>query len=911
MNDPKSLPPKPWHCLAIADTAAEVGANLEAGLNSEEVAKRQEQFGLNRLESKGGTHPIIRFLEQFNQPLLYILIIAGGIKFGLEGWQSANGWVIWAVVLINAIVSFIQETKAENAIAALSSSIETEATVYRNGEKNKVPSSEIVPGDIVFIASGDKIPADLRLVETKNLQVNESALTGESTAVEKRPDPVEENASLGDRKSMGYAGSFVTAGQGRGIVIATAKNTETGRISQLMENQNNLITPLTRKFSKFSRQLLYIILGVAALTLVVGLGYGQSLNEVFEATIALAVSAIPEGLPAVVTVALAIGVSRMANRHAIIRKLPAVETLGSATVICSDKTGTLTENQMTVQQIYVGGENYQVSGSGYTPEGEISSADQAINLADHPMLIECLQGGMLCNDSHLIQEENTWKIVGDPTEGALIVSARKAGFTLAELEAEMPRQDVIPFESEYQYMATLHESSDRQQLVIYVKGSVEAIVSRCDQMLDSDGQVIPVDAAEIHQQAETMAASGLRVLAIAKKPTQQTTLDHEDIAQGLEFLGLQGMIDPPRQEAIRAVAACKNAGIRVKMITGDHIITASAIASQMRLKRSGRVIAFTGEDLSQMDQQEFIKAAEDGVVFARVAPEQKLRLVEALQSRGDIVAMTGDGVNDAPALKQADIGVAMGQTGTEVAKEASDMVLTDDNFASIEAAVEEGRTVYRNLIKAIAFILPVNGGESMTIVISVLLNRLLPILSLQVLWLNMINSIAMTVPLAFEPKSKQVMEQPPLSPNRPLLNKPLLLRILLISVFNWVLIFGMFEWARMTTEEDAIARTMAIQALVFGRVFYLISLSQIGETISSKLRGKDTEIAEVPVIWIGIAVTMVLQVLFSQVGFMNTLFSTAPLDLQQWLTCFLAGLPMIIVAAIANRIDPPNQLAQN
>lgn len=475
---------------------------------------------------------------------------------------------------------------------------------------------------------------------------------------------------------------------------------------------------------------------------------------------------------------------------------------------------------------------------------------------------------------------------------------------------------MIPFESEYQYMATLHHAQNRPDSVIYMKGSVEAIVSRCEEMWDAQGQPESLDAEMIHQQAEMMASSGLRVLAVARKTVQQSQIDREDVADGLVFLGLQGMIDPPRQEAIRAVEACKNAGIRVKMITGDHKVTASAIASLMRLKRSGEVVAFTGSDLGEMSEEEFVRAAQDGVVFARVAPEQKLRLVKALQSQGDIVAMTGDGVNDAPALKQADIGVAMGQTGTEVAKEASDMVLTDDNFASIEAAVEEGRTVYRNLVKAIAFILPVNGGESMTILISILLNRVLPILSLQVLWLNMINSIAMTVPLAFEPKSKQVMEQPPLLPNRPLLNQRLLWRIALVSLFNWILIFGVFEWASSVEwdvggdeeEIQAIARTMAIQALVCGRIFYLISLSQMSISLWNRWRGEAVEVAPAPAVGVGIIVTLVLQVIFSQVGFMNDLFYTAPLNLQQWLVCFVVGIPMIIVAILANRIDPLNEL---
>ena len=728
---------------------------------------------------------------------------------------------------------------------------------------------------------------------------------------------------------MAYAGSYVTFGRGTGIVVAIGNATETGRISQLMEERTNLTTPLTRKFDKFSRTLLYVILGVAAFTFAVGLGYGNSWVAMFEAAVALTVSAIPEGLPAVVTVTLAIGVSRMARRHAIIRKLPAVETLGSATVICSDKTGTLTENQMTVQEIYAGGEKYTVSGAGYAPEGEIivagSEPPTSTGLSNHHLkhkvvLLECLRAGLLCNDSHLEVKQGEWIVIGDPTEGALIASANKVGFTQEELAETLPRLDVIPFESEYQYMATLHETPDvasvaetdngsySQSRTIYVKGSLEAILSRSGQMLDVEGNLQPLQTEIISNEADRLAAQGLRVLALAKKsvPATHNSLQHEDIETDLVFLGLQGIIDPPRQEAIKAVRACQSAGIEVKMITGDHAVTARAIASQMGLQHQGQVLAFTGRELTQMDRLELTNTVTDGTVFARVAPEQKLRLVEALQDTGKVVAMTGDGVNDAPALKQADIGIAMGKGGTEVAKEAADMILTDDNFASIEAAVEEGRTVYRNLLKAIAFILPVNGGESMTIVISVLLARALPILSLQVLWLNMINSLAMTVPLAFEPRSPRVMQQPPRPANEPLLDRPLLWRILVISLFNWLLIFGVFEWINTTTGNIDLARTMAIQALVAGRIFYLLSISQLGTALFDRIRGRTAKINDAPAILIGIFGTIILQIIFSQWSLMNNLFSTAPLNLEQWLICLAIGLPIIPVAVLVNRFDPLN-----
>ncbi|MBF2085962.1 cation-transporting P-type ATPase [Thermoleptolyngbya sp. C42_A2020_037] len=890
-----------WHAQPADIVARSLDVDPRLGLAAEEVAQRRERYGPNELKAAPGKSPLVRFLLQFHQPLLYILLIAGTVKAFLGSW--VNAWVIWGVTLINAIIGYVQEAKAESAIAALAATVQTEATVVRDGQTVQVSSAELVPGDVVKLVSGDKVPADLRLVTARNLQISESALTGESVAVEKSIVPMAEDAPLADRRNMAYAGSFVTSGRGRGIVVAIANNTETGRISQLMQRQTNLSTPLTRKFEKFSKTLLYFILAVAALTFAVGLGYGNPWPDMFEAAVALAVSAIPEGLPAVVTITLAIGVSRMARRHAIIRKLPAVEALGSATVICSDKTGTLTENQMTVQEIYAGGQAFFVTGTGYSPVGAIQPVESG--QLTNPALTECLKAGLLCNESYLEQDDGQWQVIGDPTEGALIVSAQKAGFGMATLKAELPRIDFIPFESEHQYMATLHSTGEGGNRLVYAKGSVEAILSRCDRALSASGTLQPLDADAIYRQVESMTEAGMRVLAFATTSLAQDTLDPPDIDTGLTFLGLQGMIDPPRQEAVRAVRACQSAGIQVKMITGDHIGTATAIARQIGLQRDGQVQAFTGQALAEMDDQQLANAVENGSVFARVAPEQKLRLVEALQAKGEVVAMTGDGVNDAPALRQADIGTAMGRAGTEVAKEAADMILTDDNFASIEAAVEEGRTVYRNLLKAIAFLLPVNGGESMSILISVLLNRALPILSLQVLWMNMINSIAMTVPLSFEPKSERVMQRPPRNPREPLLNRKLLKRVLLVSLFNWIVIFGMFEWINQTTDNIALARTMAIQALVAGRIFYLLSISELGLGLVDKLRGRIQQIPSAPAVLWGIAGAIALQVLFSQWSVMNRLFATAPLSLEQWGICLLIGVPMIGVAAIANRLHPP------
>ncbi|WP_030006961.1 cation-transporting P-type ATPase [Picosynechococcus sp. NKBG042902] len=898
-----SLPP--CHTQSEAELIQSLKSDAERGLSPEAVAQRYEQYGWNELQFRGGKPAWLRFLLQFHQPLLYILIIAGSIKAALGSWT--NAWVIWGVTFINAVIGYIQEAKAEGAIASLAKAVTTEAMVLREGNTLRIPSRDLVPGDIVLLASGDKVPADLRLLKVRNLQVDESALTGEAVPVEKKLGLLPLDTPLGDRRNMAYAGSFVTFGQGTGIVVAIANQTEMGQISQSMEKQVSLTTPLTRKFTKFSHSLLYVILTLATLTFAIGWGRGGDLAEMFEAAVALAVSAIPEGLPAVVTITLAIGVNRMARRHAIIRKLPAVEALGSATVVCSDKTGTLTENQMTVQAIYAGNVHFKVSGSGYSPKGEVYLAatgddgDASFETLP-PVLAECLTAGLLCNDSQLKQTGDDWSVVGDPTEGALITAAAKAGLSQVGLDAQRPRLDSIPFESEYQYMATLNDGAGR---TIYVKGSVESLLRRCETMLLDDGQAIALDPAAIEAVVETMATKGLRVLAFAKKEvsSHQHSVDHEDLTTGLEFLGLQGMIDPPRPEAIAAVHACQTAGINVKMITGDHIATAKAIAQRMGIRTGETVIAFEGQDLEKMDPQSLAEAAETGSVFARVAPAQKLALVEALQKKGDIVAMTGDGVNDAPALKQADIGIAMGKGGTEVARESADMLLTDDNFASIEAAVEEGRTVYRNLRKAIAFLLPVNGGESMTILISVLLARDLPILSLQVLWLNMINSITMTVPLAFEAKPAGIMQSPPRNPNEPLITPKLLRRIGIISIFNWILIFGIFEWIKTSTGDLALARTMAIQALVAARIIYLLSISQLGRSLLRYISGQTKTIIQAPLLLVGIAVAVALQVAFSQWGLMNQLFQTAPLTWQQGLICVLPMLPMIPTAIAANYLD--------
>ncbi|MCC5850723.1 MAG: HAD-IC family P-type ATPase [Verrucomicrobia bacterium] len=895
-----------WYGLDRDRVVGLLDLKPECGLTNEEAKFRLEKHGPNELVVKKGRSPLIMFLIQFKNPLLYILLIAGVVKAFLESWIEAG--VIWAAAGLNALIAFTQEAKAENAITSLASSVMTKATVRRNGKMIQLASRELVPGDVVLLVSGDKVPADIRLLRSRNLQVNESALTGESVAVEKRADgdPLPEDTPLAERINMAYAGSFVSYGQGEGVVVATGLQTETGRISKLMEESGGLATPLTRKFEQFGRTILYVILGIASATFAKGLLWGDSPVYMFDAAVALAVSAIPEGLPAVVTITLAIGVSRMARRNAIVRNLPAVETLGSTTVICSDKTGTLTENQMTVQAIYAGDHHYSLTGDGYAPRGELRDGEERPIKPGHmdAPLRKCLLSGVLCNDSELENEKGLWKIVGDPTEGALLVSGRKAGLEQADLVKTHPRLDSIPFESDYQYMATLNRKGDTTW--IYMKGSVESVVKRGEYKMAEDGTLHLLDANAIFLQAERMAMRGLRVLAFACKQVNQEKIDHVDLENGMIFLGLQGMIDPPRAEAIEAVASFHSAGVAVKMITGDHKVTAEAIAERMDLDRHKKAKAFTGQELAKLSSADLTKAADTSSVFARVAPEQKLRLVEALQSMGHIVAMTGDGVNDAPALKQADIGIAMGITGTEVAKEASDMVLTDDNFASIRAAVEEGRNVFQNLMKALAFLLSVNGGLSSSIFLSVMTGRgsALPILPLQVLWINMIVSVTMTIPLAFEPKSHNLMQRSPRSPDAPLLSRSLLCRILLVSVLNLGLIFGVFAWIQYSLGDLALARTMAIQTLVFGLFLYLFSLSQCWASLLARLRGSKIPIGNASALGFGIFAAIVLQIVFNQWGMMNTLFSTTPMNALQWISCLGISLAMIPVALLANRLDP-------
>ncbi|OIQ02884.1 MAG: carbonate dehydratase [Zetaproteobacteria bacterium CG06_land_8_20_14_3_00_59_53] len=869
-----------WHHLPGDEVLELLETRPDRGLDTFAVEERRLQFGSNVLTRKRQQHPLITFLLQFHQPLIYILIAAGSTTMLLGEWIDTS--VIFGVVLVNAVIGYMQEAKAIHAIEALARFMSSEATVIRAGKKQRIDAEALLPGDIVLLQSGDKVPADLRLLRSRELQIDESALTGESLPVHKQLTPLARDTALPDRLNMAYASTLVTHGQATGVVIATGDSTEIGHVQELISNTEQLATPLTRKMAEFSNVLLYVIMALAALTFGVGILRGESWFDMFMAAVALAVGAIPEGLPAAMTITLAIGVSRMAKHHAIIRKLPAVETLGSTSVICSDKTGTLTENQMTVVGIRCGDAAIEVSGIGYAPDGQLTLNGVELSIDASPDLKLCLLAGSLCNDAILIEADGQWRVEGDPTEGALISSSMKGGLHPDALLDDYPQVDVLPFESEHQFMASLHEDMRSARHLIMVKGSLEKLLARCKDEYSANAASQPLRTEFWHRQAESMAAEGLRVLAFAFREAtpEQQTLAHSDIT-GLTLIGLQGMIDPPRPEAVHAVEVCQRAGIQVKMITGDHAVTAATIADRIGLQgereADGRLVVISGPELEAMSDAELTARVNRIAVFARVAPEQKLRLVKALQANGHVVAMTGDGINDAPALRRADIGTAMGRGGTEVAKEAADMVLTQDNFAAIEAAVEEGRGVYDNLVKFIAWTLPTNLGEGMVILAAIMAGATLPILPVQILWINMTTAVLLGLMLAFEPKEQGLMLRLPRAPDQPVLTRELVGRIVLVGVLLLIGAFGLFEWELQHGESEAAARTVAVNVFVFVELIYLFNCRSLSQSmISQGLFSNRWLLA-------GVLLMIVLQLLFTYLPVMNIAFSSEPIGWPEWL----------------------------
>jgi magnesium-transporting ATPase (P-type) len=884
---------EPWHALP-ADSAMTALRSRTDGLTETEARERLEAFGPNRLPPAQGRSALMRILLQFHNLLIYVLIAAAVIASALG--HAVDAGVVLAVVLVNAVIGFVQEGRAERALEAIRSMIDPKASVLRNGTRRTVAADQIVPGDIVLIEAGDRVPADLRLLKSKNLRVEEAVLTGESVAVEKQPQPVTADATLGDRTSMAFSGTFVAAGQGSGIAIATGSATELGRISTLIGSIETLQTPLIRQMDRFARQATIVIIGVAALAFFFArFVRAYPLSDAFMTVVGLAVSAIPEGLPAVMSITLAIGVQRMATRNGIVRRLPAVETLGSVSVICSDKTGTLTRNEMTVQRVVTSHERFEITGVGYDPGGAVRMRGVDIDPAGHDALMALARAAVLCNDAELRQKDGLWGVDGDPMEGAFLILGMKAGLEPTLLRKQLPRTDEIPFDSAHRFMATLHHSHDDGGFVL-IKGAPERILEMCGAE-GTRAESRPIDRDAWHRAAIELAERGQRVLAFATKPAppEQRTLSFADVDTGAILLGIVGLIDPPRDEAIEAVADCRRAGIRVIMITGDHAVTAREIARQLGLAEQPHVL--TGQEIEPLDAVALQMAVQSTQVFARTTPEHKLRIVEALQATGAIVAMTGDGVNDAPALKRADVGVAMGGKGTEAAKEAAEMVLADDNFASIVAAVCEGRTVYDNLMKVIGWTLPTNGGESLTILAALALGLALPITPVQILWINMITAIALGLTLAFEPTEPGTMHRPPRPPNQPILTGQLLWRLGFVSVLFVVGAFSVFFWAEQRGLSIETARTMVVNTIVVLEIFYLFSVRYVHGT-SLTLRG----VLGTRAVLIGVTIVVVGQLIFTYAPFMQRVFDTRSVALLDGLAIVGVGIVLLLVIEIEKRL---------
>lgn len=885
----------PWHALSAGEALQRLQTDDRHGLAHAEVARRLARFGPNRLPAPPRRPAWLRLLQQFHNVLIYVMLAAATVTAALAHWIDTG--VLLGAVIVNAIIGFLQEGKAESALDAIRHMLSHQATVLRGGERQLVAADQLVPGDIVILASGDKVPADLRILTARSLRADEAVLTGESVPCDKDETAVAADAALGDRRSMLYSGTLVAAGTALGAVVATGTNSELGRISTLLAQVQASTTPLLRQIAQFSRWLALAIGLFVLATFAIGvLWRAQAPADMFMMAVALAASAIPEGLPAIMTITLAMGVRRMAQHNAIIRHLPAVETLGAVTVICSDKTGTLTCNEMTVQRVVTADHVIEVTGSGYAPQGGFLIGGVPITAQEHPALQSVAQVALLCNDATLHDGPQGWSLTGDPTEGALVTLALKAGLDATALHARQPRIDVIPFESEHRFMATLHHDH-AGHAVILVKGAPERVLDMCNAQRQWPADGAATDAPLQHdywrRAANDCAARALRVLAIAIKrvPAQQHALQFADMEGGFTLLGLLGSMDPPRPEAVAAVAECQAAGVRVKMITGDHGETARAIGAQLGIGL-GRP-ALTGAEIELLDDAALRDVVASVDVFARASPEHKLRLVQALQSRGEVVAMTGDGVNDAPALKRADVGVAMGRNGTEAAKDAAAMVLTDDNFATLGHAVREGRGIYDNVRKFILFMLPTNGGEALIVFAAIAFGLLLPLTAAQVLWINLVTSSTLGVALAFEPAEDDVMRRPPRPPQEKLLSGLFAWRVLMVAVCMAAASLGLFLWELSNGAAIETARTMAVSAVVVMEMFYLLNSRHIERSVLSRegLLGN----AKVP---LTIALCALLQLGFVHLPWMQAVFGSTDLSVQEWSRVLLAGLAVFTLAEL-------------
>ena len=894
MTDAPALPTDP-HASAAQDVLRALATDT-TGLTTKEAERRRAIHGPNRLSRVARRHPVLRFLAHFHNVLIYVLLVAALVTAGLGHWIDTG--VILAVVIANAVIGFVQEGRAEQAMEAINQMLAPRATLRRDGRRITLDAAELVPGDVVQIEAGDLVPADLRLIEARSLTAQEAILTGESMPVEKDTDAVAADAALGDRHPMLFSGTLVTTGTGRGVVTATGAETQIGRISGMLARVETLTTPLVAQMDLFARWLTVFILIVAGLLLAYGYFIGHmGFAELFMAVVGLSVAAIPEGLPAVLTITLAVGVQAMARRNAIVRRLPAIETLGAVSVICTDKTGTLTRNEMMAARIVTAGSGYEIEGTGYAPEGTIRTDDGNDVAADDPRLAEFARASGLCNDAALKHADTGWQSEGDPMEGALVaLAARIARASASDMigPAEIfdgwTRANAIPFDAAHRYMATLDRDPEGTAH-IHVKGGPEAILTLCTNQRTADGESEPLDHSWWHDRVETLAGEGQRVLALATRtaPADQSDLRHADLDGQLTLIGLVGLIDPPRAEAIEAVADCHAAGIRVKMITGDHAATARAIAARIGLRNTDRVL--TGNDLETMDDTELAERAVETDIFARTSPEHKLRLVTALQSRGLTVAMTGDGVNDAPALKRADAGIAMGQKGSEATKQAAEIVLADDNFASIAAAVREGRTVYDNIKKVISWTLPTNAGEAMTIVIALFAGMSLPITAVQILWVNLVTAVTLGLALAFEPPEPGTMRRPPRARHAPLLSGTLIWQILFVSTLFIAAVFGVYTYATDKGYPLELAQTMALNMLVVLEIAYLFYIRNLHGASFYWQAVRGTRI-----IWISVISVTAAQFAITYVPVLNIVFGTRPVPLFDGM--LIVGLAAVFLVLI-------------
>ena len=864
-NSPvKKESPDVFHSLEMKDVFSKLSSS-EKGFTSHEAEEKLHQYGLNELKASKGISPWRILLEQFASPLVWILIVALIISIVLQ--ETVDAIVIAVIILLNAILGFVQEYRAEKAIEALRKMASPKATVLRDGKEIKIDSQYVVPGDVVILETGDKVPADARLFEIHDLRTEEGPLTGESQPVTKKLDVLVAKTGLADRKNMIYGSTIVSNGRARGIVTGTGMNTEVGKIAKLIEESHEKQTPLQKKLRTLGKRLTVAVVIVAIVVFLAGLLSGQHLTVMFLTAIALAVAAIPEGLPAVITISLALGVQRMIKKNALVRKLPSVETLGSVTTICTDKTGTLTHNQMTVKKIWANNKEYGITGSGYKPEGKFMNGNK---LANPEPLHQLLKIGALCNDAQLTGKEDKREVIGDPTEAALIVSKEKAGFQHEVLKKDEPRLDEIPFSSERKMMSTIHQLKKKK--VSYTKGAPDVVIKFCTKIL-IDGKVVRLTRQkkkEILNENEAFAKQALRVLGMAYN---EGFRKKEDSEKDMIFVGLQAMIDPPREEVKDSIRICKEAGVRVIMITGDHITTAQAVAKEVGIVGK----ALTGQDIEKVNLEKVIK---DTSIFARVNPEHKLQIVNALKKQGHVVAMTGDGVNDAPALKKADIGVSMGITGTDVAKEASDMILTDDNFTSIVNAVEEGRGIFDNIRKFVNYLLSSNLGEIAVILFASLFGLPLPLTAIQILWINLITDGLPATALGLDPHSKGIMKRPPRAAHESILSRDLrgdIITFGLLIGIGCLVLFWLYQGSGL-----AKAQTITFTALVF---FELVRL----QTIRSEYK-----VGWFSNIWLVLAVvfSVILQLCTIYTP-MNAWFKTVPLQLMDWVVIVVASVILL------------------